>query len=108
MTDHCFIFLLLQFTVNAISKNVCKITLTTNAISLFVWLDAGETKAIFSDNGFTMTQPQKTVEALLKNSDCSTLENFLKISVLDAKTLSKLTNSVSQQFLNTRIFNPFT
>ncbi|XP_065207395.1 beta-mannosidase [Planococcus citri] len=93
--------------LTAIDKNECEITLTTNAISLFVWLDAGEERVLYSDNGFIMTEPRKVITAYTKKVTCDQLANLIEISVLDRRRMSLLTNPITDLYLATRKINPF-
>jgi hypothetical protein len=55
----------LQITsIEQVSQNSFHVTVQTNQIALFVWLelDTNQFSGIFSDNGFQMTTPERTLQ----------------------------------------------
>ncbi|EFA06933.2 Beta-mannosidase-like Protein [Tribolium castaneum] len=42
-------------------KKIFSVTVSTDAVALFVWLDTHEVKGVFSENGFLQVLPSKTV-----------------------------------------------
>lgn len=96
-----------QASIAFVETNECEITLKTTTIALFVWLDAGEERIVYSDNGFIMTEPQKVITAYTKRITCDQLSKLLRISVLDKRKLSALSNPIIDLYLNTRQINPF-
>ena len=50
-----------QVAVKLCSEKLCTLQVKVSVISLFVWLDANEIAGHFSDNGFIMTEPSRTV-----------------------------------------------
>ncbi|XP_033733358.1 beta-mannosidase-like [Pecten maximus] len=64
-------------------KQVYNVTITTDSISVFVWLDAHNVKGRFSDNGFLMISPKKLVQFFSSLPiDVSTLRNTLTVQSL--------------------------
>lgn len=78
--------LLLQITdVTQVSEHEFTITLASNSIAPFVWLEAGDTMGRFSDNGFLMMQPKVSVQFYAwQDVDLHSLRSALSVkSVMD-------------------------
>jgi beta-mannosidase len=64
--------------------SVFDVTITTKKPAAFVWLDAGEIKGRFSDNGFIFAQEERTVQFMaLQDLSADELENALTIHSLN-------------------------
>ncbi|OWF41123.1 beta-mannosidase-like [Mizuhopecten yessoensis] len=64
-------------------KQVYNVTIATDKISVFVWLDAHDVKGRFSDNGFLMISPKKAVQFFSSlPTDVATLRNSLTVQSL--------------------------
>lgn len=79
----------LQIKVDTVKSGECKITIKTDAIALFVWLDMGLRQAQFSDNGFIMTETQKEILFFSDEVKCEDIEKLLQISILDRNRVRK-------------------
>jgi hypothetical protein len=62
---------------------VFDVTIATEKPAAFVWLDVGETKGRFSDNGFIFAQAKRTVQFLARQElSVDELEKALTIQSL--------------------------
>jgi beta-mannosidase len=65
-------------------KSVFDVTISTEKPAAFVWLDVGEIKGRFSDNGFIFAQHERTVQFLaLQELSADELEKALTIQSLN-------------------------
>ncbi|KAK7495642.1 hypothetical protein BaRGS_00013089, partial [Batillaria attramentaria] len=75
-----------QISVSRVSQDADReftITLATNAIAPFVWIEASKVMGRFSDNGFLMLQPTATVKFYAwQDVDVATLHSSLSLSSL--------------------------
>jgi len=63
--------------------SVFDVTISTEKPAAFVWLDVGEIKGRFSDNGFIFAQAERTVQFLaLQDLSVDELKKALKIQSL--------------------------
>ncbi|XP_025081545.1 beta-mannosidase-like isoform X2 [Pomacea canaliculata] len=71
--------------VTQVSEHEFTITLASNSIAPFVWLEAGDTMGRFSDNGFLMMQPKVSVQFYAwQDVDLHSLRSALSVkSVMD-------------------------
>lgn len=64
--------------------SVFDVTISTQKPAAFVWLDVGEIRGRFSDNGFIFAQAERTVQFLsLQNLATDELEKALTIRSLN-------------------------
>lgn len=78
-----FQFLSVQIHLDTSNCNDFKLTINSDTLSLFVWLETKNLKGHFSENGFHMTSNKKKVHFLAKKAT-----NYAQlISSLHVKTL---------------------
>lgn len=64
-----------------------KISIKTDGIALFVWLDSGDIRGLFSSNGFVLVRTKKTVKFIAENVTSSD-------NLLQALTITHVKDSI--------------
>lgn len=81
--------------VNCPTKTECDIRLRATTICAFLWLDVGNIRGHFSDNGFTMTEHERLLRFHSRDSITpSDLQNSLTVAALDKRRLDERSSEV--------------